>query len=448
MESSKFLQLSNNILVEYVYTSQANPTTFNTATHPIEILRNGYTNDVNLFSINSDIGNFRGTSAVPINRNRTKYARLNPTTIGIPYNDTDPNLSNSSELSQSFSPELDVEYDTIRFHFTSGFNFIDFDGIIFEISTISRNGNNAVLSSLNFLRTDTPIFNPDPFLLGDRLYATYIEWKIPSLFFANKRFQDSLPADRENTVAARLTLNKGFQGTPTIRIRALGILNTTTTGGYDFYSVNEINSLNITSRDLYDNLSAQVIESQSGDFFELTGVVEGNTLSNFISILNSTSSGNYVLFHDITLSEQIGTTFVQTGNQLITQTSNFDEPVFYRPIVLNSANAISFSINYVLRLYNRADNTQIIKNARFTSFNVKKYGRRLMKINLGVVPTVANIVNQIDPTDGRNIIISPKSFNINNNETILTKTKFVTSFRDRHNIKAAISPVKIQNVIG
>jgi hypothetical protein len=107
----------------------------------------------------------------------------------------------------------------------------------------------------------------------------------------------------------------------------------------------------------------------------------------------------------------------------------------------------------VLRLYNRNDNTQIIKNARLTSFDVKKYGRRLMKINLGTVPTVATVVNQIDPKDGRNIVVSTGSSVNRSGQTseqiagqLVVKTKYVTSFRDRVNVKAAISPAKIQNI--
>jgi tetratricopeptide (TPR) repeat protein len=56
-----------------------------------------------------------------------------------------------------------------------------------------------------------------------------------------------------------------------------------------------------------------------------------------------------------------------------TQTSNYDDPILFRPIILNSANAVSFSIDYTLRIYNRSDGTQIIKKARITSFDVKKY---------------------------------------------------------------------------
>ncbi len=451
MESSKFIQLSEGILVEYVYTSQSNPTVFNTAGFPIEILRNEYTKGSYMFntdSVSATMGNFRDTSAVPINEAKSRYAYLD-TSIGVPYNDFDHKLTPSDDLLQTFSPNINIEYDRIRVHFSSGFSFQDFDGIIFDITAPKRNGDDIVLSSIAFLRTDTPVFNPDPLLIADKLYSTYIEWRIPSLFYLNNGFSINNP----NTLGYKLTEGLGFLGTPHLSIKALGILNTTVSNGYNFFEVNEINSTAIPNRDIYDNLFANVIESNTGDFFELTGLVTGSTLSNFIAQLNSTG-GNYVVFHEITLSEQIGENFVKTGNQIITQTTGFDNPVLYRPIVLNSAIAVSFAINYVLRLFNRNDNTQIIKNARLASFNVKKYGRRLMKINLGVIPTVANVVNQINPNDGRNIIVSTGSSLGNRNgqsseqiaAQLVVKTKYVTSFRDRLNIKAAISPAKIQNI--
>jgi hypothetical protein len=256
-----------------------------------------------------------------------------------------------------------------------------------------------------------------------------------------------------NSLAYKLTEGLGFKVTPVLTIRALGILNTTVSNGYNFYQINEINSTSIPSRDIYDTLSASVIESLTGDFFELTGLVGGSSLSNFIAQLNS-AGGNYVVFHEITLSEQIGSNFVQTSNQIVSQTTGFDNPILYRPIVLNSAVAVSFAISYTLRLFNRNDNTQIIKNARLVQFNVNKYGRRLMKINLGTVPTIATVVNQLAPDDGRNITVSTGSSLGNRGgdtsdkivSELAVKTRYVTSFRDRINIKAAISPAKIQNI--
>ena len=97
--------------------------------------------------------------------------------------------------------------------------------------------------------------------------------------------------------------------------------------------------------------------------------------------------------------------------------------------------------------------TQIVKIAKLTSFDVNKYGRRLMKINLGVVPTVANVYNQIAKDDGDNIIVNNGGASTKPGQTsdqiveqLVVKTKYVTSFRDRINVKAAISPAKIQTI--
>mgnify|MGYP003629573367 CR=1 FL=1 len=447
MESSRFIQLTPQILVEYIYTDQASPTTYNTSAFPIEIMRDTYTSGSYLFnsdSVSATMGNYRDISVAAINKNRTKYAYLD-TDVGVPYNDFDTNLTNTSLLPQTFSPNLDIVYDRIKIHFVAGFSFENFDGIIFEVTVPRRDGVEINLSSINFLKSDTPVFNADPFLLADKLYSSYIEWKVPSLFFMNNQFSSSV----SNGLGYRLTEGQGFIGTPPINIKAVGISKTTVENGYNLYDVENINSASILNRDIYDLLFAQVIESTGGDYFELSGEVEGSTLANFIAQLNS-SGGDYMVFHEITISEQIGTSFIQTSSQMFTQTTSFDEPILLRPIILNSSVAVSFAINYVLRLYNRVDNTQIIKNARLVTFETKKYGRRLMKINLGTVPTVANIYNKITNDNGQNISINSEGVAGQTSDQIddklVVRTQYVTSFRDRLNIKAAISPAKIQNI--
>ena len=450
MESSKFIQLSDGILLEYIYTSQSNPTEFNTGNYPIEIMRDGHTGGSYFFNtenVSVEMGNYRDISVAAINKNKTQYAYLD-TDIGVPYNDFDPELTDSVNLLQSFSPQQNIAYDKIRVHFVAGFTFTGYDGIIFETLVPRRDGVELNLSSINFLKTDTPVFNPDPVLINDKLYATYIEWRVPSLFYMNNSYNAADP----NGLGYRLTEGQGFLSTPTITFKATGIYETIVDNSYSYYNVEEINASTFASRDIYDELYAEVKESDGGDYFELSGQVTGSTFSNFIAQLNS-SGGDYIVFHEINVSEQINTTFVKTSTQVFTQTTNFDNPMLFRPIILNSAIAASFSINYMLRLYNRADNTQIVKIAKLTSFDVNKYGRRLMKINLGVVPTVANVYNQIAADDGKNIIVSKGVSTSKPGETsdqiveqLVVKTKYVTTFRDRLNIKAAISPAKIQTI--
>ena len=451
MESSRFIQISEQILIEYVYTSQSTPTTYNTASYPIELMRDTNTKGTYFFntdSVSAVMGNYRDISAVANNTTKTQYVSLD-TDIGVPYNDFSPALTKSANLLQTFSPELDVAYDKIKIHFIAGFSFEGFDGIVFEALAPRRDGVMLNLSSINFLRTDTPTFNPDPLLIADKLYATYIEWRVPALFFMNNLFNSA----QSNGVAYKITESQGFLGTPAITLRATGIYETIVENAYSFYEMQEINSVSILNRDIYDNLYAQVIQSDAGDYFELSGEVTGSTFSNFIAQLNS-SGGQYVVFHEISVTEQVGQVFTQTSFQVISQDTNFDEPVLFRPIIKNSNSAVSFSINYVLRLYNKADATQIIKNAKLTSFEAQKYGRQMVQINLGVVPTVANVYNRINNDTGKQIVIgtgnSPADSSANTSEQIaeklVVKTSYVTTFRDRIKVKAAISPVKIQTI--
>ena len=309
-----------------------------------------------------------------------------------------------------------------------------------------RDGVILNLASINFLKTDTPTFNPDPLLIADKLYATYIEWRVPALFFMNNLFDASQP----NGVAYKITESQGFLGTPAITLKASGILKTITENAYSFYEMQEINSVSILNRDIYDNLYAEVKQSDAGDYFELSGQVTGSTFSNFIAQLNS-SGGQYIVFHEISVTEQVGQVFTQTSFQVISQDTDFDDPVLFRPIIKNANSAVSFSINYVLRLYNKADATQIIKNAKLTSFEPQKYGRQMVQINLGVVPTVANVYNQINNDTGKQIVIGTGSSDSADTseqvvEKLVVKTSYVTTFRDRIKVKAAISPVKIQTI--
>tara|TARA_R110000787_G_scaffold11995_1_gene39100 strand:+ start:17 stop:1408 length:1392 start_codon:yes stop_codon:yes gene_type:complete len=454
MESSRFIQISEQILIEYVYTSQATPTTFNTATYPIELMRDTNTKGTYFFNtdtVSAVMGNYRDISAVSNNTARTQYVSLD-TDIGVPYNDFSPALTDSANLLQTFTPELDVAYDKIRIHFISGFSFEGFDGIVFESLAPRRDGVMLNLSSINFLKTDTPTFNPDPLLIADKLYATFIEWRVPSLYYMNNLFT----ASDANGVAYKLTEGQGFLGTPAITLKASGIFQTITENAYSFYEMQEINSVSILNRDIYDNLYAEVKQSDGGDYFELSGQVTGSTFSNFIAQLNS-SGGNYVVFHEISVTEQIGQVFSQTSFQVISQDSLYDEPVLFRPIIKNANSAVSFSIAYVLRLYNRADATQIIKNAKLTSFDTQKYGPQMIQINLGVVPTVANVYNQINNDTGKQLVIGTGGAGAGSGittantseqivEKLVVKTSYVTTFRDRIKVKAAISPVKIQTI--
>lgn len=449
MESSKFIQLTEDVLLEYIYNDQSNPTSFSTSSHKFEIMKNLITNATHVFNSSAnaeDIGNYRDISAVPISVNKTEWVSLN-TSLGVPYNDKVTQLTSTPDLLATFSPDINVEYDTLRFHFTSGFNFQDFDGYIFNIQVDRRDSVQVDLANVKLLRSDTPVFNGDPFLLAEKLYSTYIEFRIPSLFYMMTNFNSSVP----NSLGYKITDGQGFLSNGKIKIKLLGIFETVIENSYRFFKVNEVNQTSILNRDIYDTLSANLIESNTGDYFELSGQVNNDTLSNFISRLNQ-RGGDYIIFHQISISEQINGSFIKTSDQMFNQISNFDTPILFRPIILNSSVAQSFAIDYTMRLFNRNDNTQIIKKARIISYETKKYGRKLLKLNLGTAPTLARVYNKIVSDNVNNIMVTNKSATSGEllrngvTERLVLQPQFISSFRDRINIKAAISSVKIQNI--
>jgi hypothetical protein len=74
-----------------------------------------------------------------------------------------------------------------------------------------------------------------------------------------------------------------------------------------------------------------------------------------------------------------------------------------------------------------------------------------MKINLGTVPTVARVYNQLQPDDGSRIVINnsvslPGQTSDQQAQQLVVRTRYITGFRDRINVKAAIAPAKVQTI--
>ena len=64
------------------------------------------------------------------------------------------------------------------------------------------------------------------------------------------------------------------------------------------------------------------------------------------------------------------------------QEANFDRPGIFRPVIINAGLAFSYTVEYTMRLFNRNDGHEIIKRSTFTSYEPKKYGKQLERINV------------------------------------------------------------------
>ena len=87
--------------------------------------------------------------------------------------------------------------------------------------------------------------------------------------------------------------------------------------------------------------------------------------------------------HEIQVFENIpGGTSLLTQKYSFTQDSNFNTPNYFRPVIQNADIASTYTINYVCRLMNRMDGSQIIRQASFASTDPKKYGLYFTRINI------------------------------------------------------------------
>jgi hypothetical protein len=70
-----------------------------------------------------------------------------------------------------------------------------------------------------------------------------------------------------------------------------------------------------------------------------------------------------------------------------------------------------------------------------------------LKINLGVIPPQLNVYNKIDDKKVSDLtLVNNNNNSINISQEKIFKTSYITSFRDRMNIKASIAPVKIDDI--
>jgi hypothetical protein len=155
------------------------------------------------------------------------------------------------------------------------------------------------------------------------------------------------------------------------------------------------------SADNYSQLGLVIKEDEFNDYIEYYPTWNGAFLEVYINDLNSVG-GDWVVINQIELYEQIGTGQVRSANMTMLQDGNFDQPMIYRPVIMNSSLAFSYTIDYTMRFFNRVDNTEIVRKASYTSTNVKKYGKQLEKINVlqGFTPVkVYNKIVQMSSSD-------------------------------------------------
>lgn len=349
--------------------------------------------------------------------------------------------TNSSSL--SIVPVANVQavwYDTIRLHLRTGYSFSGrgYEGFNFKVKAKRQSGEYGYFTSLVYLNSSSyEVQNPQPFTLADSSFSKYIEIKVPSLVHMND------PAKNEEFATTFFGTGQDSLITSSNYEIELGLIETVkTVDGYDYIEISDQKTLTLSQEDEFVDIAINLRESNSGDFFEFFGTKDGSTsgFENYINGIIQESGDDISVFYDVEVSEQLGLNYLSTYSTSFVQVTNFDTPLIYRPVILNSGISSNFLLTVAMRIYNETDNTQIVKYASLVYNKPKKYGKRMSKINLNGNYGPTLIYNKLANTQVNREL---NQF-VNSSKSIVGETKYVSVALNTYGILAGSTNLTLE----
>jgi hypothetical protein len=325
--------------------------------------------------------------------------------VSMPYWDRYPDKFMTS------TPGTYNSFNLVRFHFISGYDFSERDGLILGVKNKMNNGSYVFFASLFVtpdLFVDMVRFNTSPIYLADAVFDRYIMVYVPAVEQINYDYYNLPPEARGGEFGALITYNgtsySGMvQDSPIIMtLDEVSRIDKVSISGevYEMCLADEHYESPVLMDSMHQRFGAYIGESTQFDALEFYGTMvdqDGNLafVEDLINMLSTNAKDNWVIAHQITVHEWIDGVKVVAGKYMQLQESDFDSPMYYRPILRNTGNAMAFEVDYTCRLYNRRNGEQIIRLASYQSFNAAKYGRSLLVIPLAAPVNSHKIVNKI-----------------------------------------------------
>jgi len=406
--TSKYVQLTPYLVLEYMYADQPNPETYNVNSGNPAVgfnkLINGILeykgsplNDVQIFNQDQNYSVTQNTSLNSVVRvSENAFIPLNPNLI-VPYNDFNPKLTPTVDLPIVFPSNISVVYDTVRYHILQGYNLENIDGLILSISYLDQDGSYVLFSQIELSSGTAQEYtlNPNPLTIGSNIYDKYFELNVPSFVDMNNQYAAATTPNKPNTLAGKTSKSgRGYVYGAPMRISVWQIDDTTLVNGYDQYGVTLYATLSLETEDPFQNIGAYIAPADTGDFFEYFATDDGGFIENFILFQNSIGN-QYYIDHKVEVVEQIGAALIVTNNFSTIQTTAYDIPLLYRPIVRYSAFAASFTLRYIMTLINSKDQSRLVRSASYTSTNPARYGPYIAPLQLSVLPQTQKIYNKL-----------------------------------------------------
>jgi len=431
--ASIFFRINEYFLAEYMYKS--NDISFDTSTYGFQRVTNEYDNaDIIINKENAKLKtkNTKDKTAVDLLSN--KFILLDEDNA-YPYELFDDNVSVNDI---TFPINLNIKYDVLRIHMISGYNFPNISGFISTIYWRMKNNNKIKILENAYINIDNELiyFNPKPIFISGIVFDKYVEYIIPSFAWSLDNQQANI--GNPNTFSHIITNGVGLVDQVNLYYEFKEINSVDYVNGYANLIIGNNFRFSIKSKDEFDLLTAVIEEAEDGDYFRYFGQWDGGSIEDYIFSLNSLAGNSYYIIHEITLLEQLGGNFIKTFDMTVNQDDNFDLPNEWIPIVKNAAIAVSFSIEYTLRLYNRADGTSINKSSFLSSFDVSKYGKTRLRLNIGTNNRPLNIVNKI---------VSNDNISISNSGQVLVKTKNIIRFISNNDVYVSYGNDDSNNII-
>lgn len=274
--------------------------------------------------------------------------------------------------------------------------------------------------------------NPKPFMLGEKLYTKFIDIKVPTLIEQNVEFLDRFYGD--GTPGSSDLNPSSNYGISFKLIEKLENIE-----GYDYFYTAEENSFTVSREDEFQDFTVVIEDAPDGDYFKIYGEKDNSIGAFEAYILNriSTTSDDIMVMYDVDIYEFIRTSEVKTFSTTYTQYESFNDPIVFRPVIMNSHIASNFSIEVTMRIYNQTDNTQIVKRASLTLNQAGRYGKKLNKLNINSPNQLTEVYNVL-PQLATNKIISGFI-----TDSLPRSVKYVPAFIERHNIVSSKSTVSL-----
>jgi len=391
---SRFVKLTEYCLLEYQYESLS-PSSPILITAPFYKLKNA---DNEIFIYNPDAslyetGNIKDLTVIPLTNNGGRFVYLD--------SEDSPNYTEyDTTLTETLVPAGSVVGDRVRFYIASGFQFTDFTNMVLSIRQDMNNGNALILANilLNSITIgDILLYTTRPLIIGNTLYDRYVDIIVPSIKNIDEDFYTS--PNQSNTFEYKITNGAGL-----VRNNPITVNLFECTAGPDLradveiYTTIDITraySAQISQANEFDLVGAKIREAIDGDYLEFFATWNQGFPEEFIDILEKRTGHNWIIFHQLSIFEQIGSSFIKSGDATFFQETNFDEPLVFRPILKNANEAVTMVVDYSVRLVNRVTNEQVIRTASLTIVNPNKYGKSLLKLELADKPNSYKISNVI-----------------------------------------------------